>query len=78
MYRDEAQKLSDIPEPCQIYLRDGCTFVLEVDIMERSKAQWGSYLNASAANIRDNYVAPINETINYISYFAGDENGIPL
>ena len=30
MYQYEAEKLSTIAEPCQIYLRVGCAFVLEV------------------------------------------------
>ena len=43
----------------------------QVGVMERSKSQWGLYLNATTANIQNNYVEPINTTVNYLAYFAG-------
>ncbi len=72
VYRKPAERLSSIPTPCQMYISSGCAFVLNVAIVGKSKKEWSNYINASKANIRNNYIQPLNDTINYVGYYAGD------
>ena len=71
MYGREAVEIRTIPQSCQLYLSSGCAFVLDAAVIEQSKTQWTAYLNTTAASIRDNYVVPINQTINYLAVYAG-------
>ena len=54
-----------------MYLQVGCSAVLDASVMKRSKEAWAAYINTSATHIRDDYVLPINDTINYLGSFAG-------
>jgi hypothetical protein len=55
MYQNPAVKLSSIPMPCQLYITMGCSFVMNVAIIERSKAQWFSFLNVTTEKIKNDY-----------------------
>ncbi len=71
MYQNPALKLSSIPMPCQLYITMGCSFVMNVAIVERSKAQWFNYLNLTTEKIKNDYMGPINDTITYVAYYTG-------
>ena len=49
----------------------GCSFVMNVAIVERSKAQWFNYLNLTTEKIKNDYMGPINDTITYVAYYTG-------
>ena len=40
MYAAAARPLSATPQACQLYMRMGCAFVLEVAVTKQSKTQW--------------------------------------
>jgi hypothetical protein len=71
MYNDSAAKLASLPLPCQLYMKMGCSFVMNMQITKRSKAQWREYLNVSTENIKSEYIKPISEAIRFATHFTG-------
>jgi hypothetical protein len=71
MYQNPAVKLSTIPMPCQLYITMGCSFVMNIAIVEKSKEQWVNFLNVTTDKIKNEYIGPINDTITYVAYYAG-------
>lgn len=70
-YRNPARRLESISEPCQLYITMGCAFVLNLRVVDQSRSSWSSYLNTSSASVMDNYIAPVNETINFVFHYTG-------
>jgi hypothetical protein len=71
MYQYPAVKLSALPMPCQLYATMGCSFVMNIAIVEGSKAQWFKFLNLTTDKIKNDYIAPINDTVTYVAYYTG-------
>jgi hypothetical protein len=71
MYDDPAAKLTSLPSPCQMYISSGCSFVMNMQITSKSKAQWTKYLNGTTEKIKNDYVGPISEAIRFVTHYTG-------
>jgi hypothetical protein len=71
MYLDPAEKLAVIPEPCQLYISMGCSFVLNLQVSKRSREGWTKFVNVTAETIITDYVSPIDKSIGLITHYTG-------
>ncbi len=71
MYKSKAAKLSSIPLQCQMYAKMGCSFVLNVQIAGKSKANWMYYINSTSQKIKNDYMKPLDDIVKSVADYTG-------
>ena len=72
MYAKPAVKLTSIPMPCQMYASVGCSFVMNIQIASKSKANWMLYINSTSQKIKNDYMKPLDDIVKNVVYYTGN------
>jgi hypothetical protein len=71
MYAKPAARLSSIPLPCQMYASVGCSFVMNIQIAGKSKANWMQYINSTSQRIKNDYIKPLDDIVKSVAHYSG-------